>query len=174
MELMEGNLAPHMGASNTHGNAGYLTYFRNYSSSQFASPAVVGFSGSQTGNVTALEFDSPDVGMNVFGNVLGTAGVSTQVDSYDSNANAIYELGIGGSGANDVSAKSLLRHGNYDYVTKTTQYDPSITDHTLPASLYLKAKPGWWPATSAWPWAGPDLNPMVGVLPAKDRSDHLP
>ncbi len=26
MELMEGNWAPHMGASTTHGNAGYLTY----------------------------------------------------------------------------------------------------------------------------------------------------
>ena len=36
MELMEGNWAPHMGATTTHGNAGYLTYFRNYASSQFA------------------------------------------------------------------------------------------------------------------------------------------
>ena len=30
MELMEGNYAPHMGATITHGNAGYMTYFRNY------------------------------------------------------------------------------------------------------------------------------------------------
>lgn len=35
MELMEGNWAPHMGATTTHGNAGYLTFFRNYSSSQW-------------------------------------------------------------------------------------------------------------------------------------------
>ena len=36
MELMEGNWAPHMGATTTHGNAGYLTYFRNYASSQWS------------------------------------------------------------------------------------------------------------------------------------------
>src|SRR5260370_7672321 len=36
MELMEGNWAPHMGASITHGNAGYLTFFRNYSSTQWS------------------------------------------------------------------------------------------------------------------------------------------
>ena len=42
MELIEGNYAPHMGATTTHGNAGYLTFFRNYASSQFAPPAVFG------------------------------------------------------------------------------------------------------------------------------------
>jgi len=61
MELMEGNYAPHMGAATTHGNAGYLTYFRNYASSQFAPPAVWGSTATQTGNVTALQFDATDV-----------------------------------------------------------------------------------------------------------------
>lgn len=37
MELIEGNYAPHMGASNTHGNAGYLTFFRNYASTRGSS-----------------------------------------------------------------------------------------------------------------------------------------
>src|SRR5262249_47811862 len=76
MELMEGNYAPHMGASITHGNAGYLTYFRNYGSSQFAHPTIAGTDTTQTGNVTALQFDQGDLGMNVVGNVLGTANVS--------------------------------------------------------------------------------------------------
>jgi hypothetical protein len=39
MELIEGNEAPHMGATTTHGNAGYLTFYRNHASSQFAAPA---------------------------------------------------------------------------------------------------------------------------------------
>jgi hypothetical protein len=58
--------------------------------------------------------------------------------------------GAGGAGANDVAATSLLRHGNFDYVTNATAWSPSIPSHALPASLYLRVKP------------------------AKDRSDHLP
>ena len=83
MELMEGNWAPHMGASTTHGNAGYLTYFRNYASSQW-SPSMGGTGTSaivwsqsfapQYSNVAALQFDvAPDRNMTVVsGNVLGS------------------------------------------------------------------------------------------------------
>ena len=31
----------------------------------------------------------------------------------------------------------------------------------------------WWPSGTAWPWAGSDLSPMVGSLPAKTRSDSI-
>jgi hypothetical protein len=169
MELMEGNQAPHMGATTTHGNAGYLTYFRNYSSSQFAPPAVFGSTATQTGNVTALQFPGGDVGMNVIGNVLGTAGVSNVYDASGSSAFAIYRLG----GAADVSATSLYRHGNYDTVNGATLWSSTSTARTLPPSLYLRGKPGWWPVSTPWPWAGPDLTPMVGTLPAKERSDAM-
>ena len=169
MELMEGNYAPHMGATITHGNAGYLTFFRNFSSSQFAPPAVVGSTATQTGNITALQFQTGDIGMNVLGNVLGTIGLSTVYDGYDSNAKSIFSLG----GASDVSATSLYRHGNYDTVHDDVLWDSSHPVHTLPPSLYLPAKPAWWPATTPWPWVGPDKTPMVGTLPAKSRSDQL-
>jgi hypothetical protein len=174
MELMEGNYAPHMGASLTHGNAGYLTYFRNYSSSQFAPPAVYGSTDTQTGNVTALQFDGTDIGMNVLGNVLGMHGVSTVYDAYDSGPFSIYELGAGGSGPTDVAATSLYRHGNFDAVNGAIIWNPANSIRTLPASFYLRAKPGWWPTGISWPWVGPDVAPMVGVLPAKDRSDKMP
>jgi hypothetical protein len=169
MELMEGNWAPHMGATITHGNAGYLTFFRNHASSQFAPPAVVGSTAAQTGNVAALEFDQGDIGMNVVGNVLGAAGVSAAYESYDAGDFSIYLLG----GAGDVSATSLYRHGNHDAVHGAVVWDPAVADHTLPSSLYLSGTPGWWPAGLAWPWAGPDLVPMVGTLPAKQRSDGM-
>jgi hypothetical protein len=133
MELMEGNFAPHMGATRTHGNAGYLTFFRNYASSQFAPPAVYGSSATQAGNVTALQFDGGDIGMNVVGNVLGTAGVSSIYDAYDSDPFSIFELGAGGAGASDVAATSLFRHGNYDAVHAETIWDPGTSARTLPA-----------------------------------------
>jgi hypothetical protein len=169
MELIEGNWSPHVGATITHGNGGYLTYFRNFASSQFAAPAVAGADVTQTGNVTAVQFQAGDVDMNVVGNVLGTGGVSTTFDSYDTNVPAIFEL----DSAGDVSATSLFRHGNYDAVNGMTMWDPSVTSHDLPPSLYLRGKPAWWPAQTSWPWVGPDLTPMTATLPAKTRSDAM-
>jgi hypothetical protein len=174
MELMEGNYAPHMGATTTHGNAGSLTYYRNYASSQFAPPAVYGSNEEQTGNVTALQFDGGDFGMNVLGNVLGTDGVSSVYDAYDSSGFSIYELGNAGAGPADVAATTLYRHGNFDYVNEAVVWDPTAKSQTLPPSFYRHTAPGWWPPAMPWPWVGPDLNPMVGVLPAKDRSDNMP
>ena len=173
MELMEGNWAPHMGASITHGNAGYLTYFRNYASSRFAPPAVVGSNVTQTGNIAALQFDGGDLGMNVLGNVLGTAGWNSTYDAHDSGPLAIYQTGTNGSGASDIAFTSLFRHGNFDTVNNGVIWDPATVSHALPNSLYLGAKPGWWPSATPWPWAGPDLSPMVGTLPAKQRSDAM-
>jgi len=174
MELFEGNWAPKMGAARTHGNAGYLTFFRNYSSAQFSSPAVWGMTGLQTGNVGALVFDGGSIGMNVVGNVLGsptqmTARLPSVYESYSSGTTGIYVLGQGGGGANDVAKTTLFRDGNFDFFNNAVLWN--TTSRTLPASLYRSAKPGWWPANSPWPWAGPDLMPMIGTLPAKARSD---
>jgi hypothetical protein len=166
MELIEGNFAPHIGATTTHGNAGYLTFYRNFSSSRFADPPVVGFSGTQTGNVAAIQLPGTDVGMNVVGNVLGQAGWSAVYDGSGS-ANAIYRLGT-------TAAATIHRHGNHDTVSGATVWMPGNDARTLPASLYRSAPPGWWPAATPWPWAGPDLTPMVGTLPAKARSDATP
>ncbi|MFO0572263.1 MAG: hypothetical protein U0263_41965 [Polyangiaceae bacterium] len=174
MELIEGNYAPHMGATTTHGNAGYLTFYRNYASSQFAPPAVWGSTETQTGNVTTLQFDGGDVGMNVLGNVLGTDGVSTTYDAYDSGPFSIFELGNNGDGANDVAVTTLYRHGNWDAVNHSVSWSPTSANHTLPPSLYLQGAPAWWPAGTAWPWTGSDLSPMIGTLPAKARSDQMP
>jgi hypothetical protein len=186
MELMEGNYAPHMGATITHGNAGYLTYFRNYASSQFAPPAVANSTDKQTGNITALQFDSGDISMTVVANVLGsdkagdlgTAPLSATYMASGPDSPAIFELGDNANHAGDyktdVAFTTLWWHGNYDSVTPGVVWNPKIATHTLPASLYLAAKPAWWPNGQPFPWAGPDLTPRVGTLPAKARSDAGP
>jgi parallel beta-helix repeat protein len=70
----------------------------------------------------------------------------------------------------DLNVKTtLLRHGNFDYLTATTKWDPAISNQTIPASVYYKSKPSWWPPDVAFPPIGPDLNPMNGVNPAYKR-----
>lgn len=178
MELMEGNYAPHMSASITHGNAGYLTYFRNYSSSQWAPSPVVWSQATtiQTGNIAALQFDQSDIAMTIIGNVLGSTsdaslgvptslGTATLTQAYISYDGTPSILALGG--ASDVSATTLWWQGNFDTINKKVMWNPNITTQTLPASLYYASKPAWWPADKAWPWVGPDLTPMVGTLPAQ-------
>ncbi len=179
MELMEGNYAPHMGATTTHGNAGYLTYFRNYSSSQHAPPAVYGSTEVQTGNVTAIQFDQGDIAMTLVGNVLGssaesdlgTAAVSERYLNAGTSGSSIIELGA--DYESNVSFTTLFLHGNYDTVANDVRWDPNVNVRELPASLYLAARPDFWPAELDWPWAGADLSPRVGTLPAKTRADTL-
>jgi hypothetical protein len=200
MELMEGNWAPHMGASTTHGNAGYLTYFRNYASSQW-SPSKTGTANSaivwsqpfapQYGNVAALQLDSPDRNMTVIGNVLGstsdttlglpaslgTTGTSATAAATSASYTSTSGLTIFLVDTAGVSWTSLWLHGNFDTVNKKVMWNASTltaslpaSTRVLPASLYYAHRPGWWPSGAAWPWVGPDLTPMVGSLPAKSRS----
>ncbi len=191
MELMEGNYAPHLGASNTHGNAGYLTYFRNYASSQLAPNPIVWSQTdvSQYCNVESLQFDGPsssapgagDNNMTAIGNVLGsttsttlgvppslgTATPSQDYIAYDGTGDtAIFLLGS----ATDLSATTLWWQGNFDTVNGKVLWNPAITTQTLPASLYYASQPAWWPAGTPWPWVGSDLSPMVGELPAQVAS----
>ncbi len=200
MELIEGNWAPHLAASVTHGNAGYLTYFRNYASSQW-SPSVANQPTSaivwsqpflpQYSNVGALQLDSPDTKMTVIGNVLG----STTNAALGLPAN-LGTTGTGGGGAAtsktyigkpvpsillldqaSVTWTTLWLTGNFDTVNQKTMWNASpltanlpASTQALPSSLYLTKRPGWWPAGTPWPWVGPEATPKVGKLPARERS----
>jgi hypothetical protein len=73
----------------------------------------------------------------------------------------------------DVEWTTIFLHGNYDTVHGSTMWDPSISSHALPNSLYLNARPSWWSGGAAWPWVGPDLTPMVGTLPAYSRAQSM-
>jgi hypothetical protein len=65
---------------------------------------------------------------------------------------------------------TILRHGNFDYFNNSVLWDPGISNHTLPLSLYLTQKPAFF-GTQAWPFADPVRTPVLGVLPAKLRFD---
>ncbi len=181
MELVEGNEAPHIGASSTHGNAGFLTFFRNRSSAQFHERM------GDTGNVAAIQLDVRSNSMNVVGNVLGTAGSNALYEQSSSDGTCsrrhVFLLGsgwntqgcsFGPSPSTDPAVTTLLRHGNFDFVGNSTRWDSAITARALPDSLYLSGRPSFWPSGQAWPWVGPDRTPMIGTLPAKQRFLAMP
>jgi parallel beta-helix repeat protein len=70
----------------------------------------------------------------------------------------------------DLNVKTtLIRHGNYDYLTRTTKWDPDISSQSIPASLYYQSRPAWWPLDVAFPPIGPDVSPTNRMNPAYKR-----
>jgi hypothetical protein len=45
---------------------------------------------------------------------------------------------------------------NFDYVTNSVHWDQTVSNQTLPNSLYLSQKPAFFNAASGytWPWRG--------------------
>jgi Pectate lyase superfamily protein len=183
MDLYEGNVGSQFQHDGWGGSGSHMTLFRNY------------FYGTNEEGLTQAS-KCIDIGrwgqyFNVVGNVLGTEGVSAEYSettpNYPYTTAVIYRLGYPNGGNNyytsglfvppstDYAAaldtrvqSTILRHGNYDYVTKSTVWDPSISDQTLPASLYLTSKPAWF-GNLGWPPIGPDKTPMAGTIPAEAR-----
>ena len=173
MNLIEGNYndGGKLSADNYHGGSSYQTYLRN---------RMIQNQEKYYGN-WGFDIYEYNQYMNMIGNVLGTAGYETtyQMDGSQNygyeNVATIYRLGYEGASSNDLSnfkdpqvKATILRHGNWDSVTNGTVWDPNISDHTLPVSLYLSFEPSWF-GNLAWPPIGPDLSPMAGSIPAKAR-----
>jgi hypothetical protein len=161
MNLFEGNVGSVFRSDFIHGSASHFTIFRNRFTG-WESDAV-------NQNNSAITIHSWNRYFNVVGNVLGTAGKSTNYSLVSANFNTwnIYWLGYAGAlSVDDVTTSSLLRHGNYDFVTNSTIWDPAIADHTLPTSLYLSAEPSWFGSTP-WPPIGPDVAGLSNKIPAQ-------
>jgi hypothetical protein len=138
------------------------------------------YNDTTTTRNNAVEIAAKNTYMTVVGSVLGTPGKSNRYEVLpgqpynDWNERVIWTLGVG-SGVNDPNvAATLLRHGNYDYVTNTVVWDPAISEHSLPDSLYRTGKPEWWCRETPWPPIGPDVTGYHQDIPAKRRFEGLP
>jgi len=89
-------------------------------------------------------------GQNVVGNELGTDDNTVVVDG---------------------TVTSTFIHGNYE--NGALQWDPSVTDHDLPPSLYRSQKPSFFGSTP-WPASGGDLAPNGSKIPAQTRYEQMP
>ena len=188
MNLVEGNVGVRGVVADTfHGNSSYNVIFRNW------------WKGKTQGKDSALcsiELDSYQRYFSALGNVLGYPGITSDVAALsDPSGQSVYErvapedapygnffkvwmIGYdgegGGTGRSDPQVVgTLLRHGNFDYVTGQTAWDSNISDRKLPNSLYYSTRPAWWPSTLPWPAIGPDRDPMTNKIPAEIRFSSL-
>jgi hypothetical protein len=169
MNLFEGNVVGKLSHDNTFGSASHNTTFRcwlqNYSSNA-VTPTLARW---------AVDVEAHSYYNNVVGSIIGRpgdTGVRYASAHIAETLLASYRLGFESPGSDTISdalvqAQTLI-HGNYDYIGGGIVWDARNADHTLPASLYLSAKPAWFGAL-AWPAFGPELSPMVGTIPAKIR-----
>jgi hypothetical protein len=158
MNLFEGNYCdgPIFSGDFTWGSTAYSTYFRNRQITNT-------YPNSPVNNLYGIQLLQNAWYMNFVGNVLGVQGNETVYQSSDvyDGRKGIYFLEDSGV------INSILRHGNWDSVNNAVVWDPNNSNHALPASLYLSAKPSWY-GSCVWPPVDP-ASPTAADIPAKLR-----
>ena len=173
--LWEGNEMQGLMFDIIHGSASHNVAFRNRILAKDPSVAY----GPVVEIASAITTSKNNNYMSFIGNVLGTNGWNNtyEVRNPGDRWTSKPIFATGAFGGNDTQFWTMLRHMNFDYFTKTVRRcdeanEPGCqggsADTTLPASLYLSAKPPWW-GNLPWPAIGPDVNPMNGLNPAKLR-----
>ncbi len=193
--LFEGNYSFNTDSDQTHGNAIYHTFLRNYFSGfrklfKALDGTPIDDTAGCCGPLRAGGAHAYAYWMSFIGNVLGTPGrMSGWTYNCIGSANnipskCIWELGymdISPRGYDPHVAATAIRDGNYDYVTNSVVWAATDTAHSLPNSLYLTRKPAFFNAGSGygWPWVVPTESPQLltgcggkcSGLPAKARYD---
>jgi hypothetical protein len=180
--LFEGNQAFNADSDQTHGNSIYMVFFRNWLTG-FRKP-FKGQDGTSyddsagcCGPLRAGSAHAYAYWFSFLGNVLGTSGKVGRWQ-YENNGGvnqfppaAIWTLGyfdVSPQGTDAQVPATVLREGNYDYVTNSVKWSGAAK--TLPNSLYLSSKPAFF-GSSTWPWVNATGNPQLYTLPAKQRYD---
>lgn len=180
MNLFEGNVVNAIGADLLHGGSCHNTLFRNWSKGWQPNASAKGTNYYQR----AISINKGNWYYNVVGNVLGdprldnaTYGSTwTYAADVGNTANSrpfVWRLGFVGAGDSTLGLDSAVvtntfRHGNFDFANSSVVDWQVGHDTTLPASLYLSAKPAWWGAL-AWPAIGPDVPGLTNAIPAQAR-----
>jgi hypothetical protein len=185
--LFEGNYAFNGDSDSTHGSSIYHTCFRNQFSGQrldgtlFPQGPDGPYTLTDVGNVRCAGMGYGSRWMSFVGNVLGQFGKMSGWVYEDNGIGqpytglpAVWRLGYDPihweqNGDPDV-LNTIIRDGNYDYLTRSVHWQTVEGEIILPDSLYLKAKPSFF-GTRPWPWVNPLGETKLYTLPAKERYD---
>lgn len=111
-----------------------------------------------------------------FGNVLGTADQSPApytAFSYEGDSDVLDPIPMWRIANEPKVKQTLIRHGNFDYLTYNVTYEPAIERRDMPNSFYLLEKPAFMSGLT-WPWVTADKATKVhGILPARARFDAI-
>ena len=173
--LFEGNYAVNIDSDYTHGNAIYLTFLRNRLTGQRKS-------FTDNGNARTMGLAYGSWWDSFIGNVAGRQGLMAGW-VYDDPAMAgtnanwankdIWKLGYDperwGMYADPDTLATVIRGGNYDYLTNSTHWE-DLAAQAIPQSFYLTAAPCWF-GNIPWPPTGPDVAGISNDIPAKHCYD---
>jgi hypothetical protein len=180
-ELFEGNQSFNFDGDNTWGNSVYITVFRNHFTGQRRS--VGGPPLQDTMNRRAVGLMEGHRWYTFVGNVLGFPGMTPAPA-----ASFVYEAAFPWSGdpvgmwrlgynpekwtapPDQRVLATLIRDGNYDFVTKQVHWRKGRK--SVPDSLYLTSKPAFF-GDNPWPWVDADGAVKLHVLPARARFDAM-
>jgi hypothetical protein len=151
--LFEGNQSHNYDSDDTHGSSFAMTIFRNH---------LVGRRRDypNVDNIRAAGLMHGSWWHSFIGNVLGEPGATANI------WNLGYTPKNWQQAADPKVLATMLRDGNFDYVTSSVKWDRP--PQTLPASLYLSAKPAFF-GSHPWPWVDPMGSTKLAVLPARER-----
>jgi hypothetical protein len=188
--LFEGNYSFGADSDYTHGNAIYITFFRNWLSGKrrgFTDTLAAGFANMHgVGLAYGSWWDS------FVGNVLGRPGqmagwhYTDPAMSCDANGNnctgnnanwvdqEIWQLGFDPArwtmNPDPLTLSTIIRDGNFDYLTNSVHWHNTPAGFTIPDSMYLTNRPAFF-GTDTWPWVDPTGATTTYTLPAKARYD---
>ncbi len=189
--MFEGNYGFNMDSDYTHGSSQYITFFRNYSTGQRGSwtgpddnsraaatsawAKAFSFIGNilgRPGHMAGWLYTDPMMGCdangsNCVGGVSGSWGGSGQTGniwqvSYDATDQWNQQAELG-------ALSTVIRDGNYDYLTNSQRWHNTPGKFTIPSSMYLTSKPAFF-GDNSWPWVDPTTG-TIYTLPAKARYD---
>jgi hypothetical protein len=194
MELFEGNQSFNFASDSTWGNSIYILVFRNFLNGiRGAYPPLDKFyDGTRLyyedlNGRSAITVGPYHWWSTFVGNILGyegqkpisnpkTQGQGVQTSfAYESKGSEddpvpMWRIAVKDDGTKESkTVETLIRHGNFDFATKSQAAWTADGVHALPVSLYQTAKPSF---INDWPW----LNPVTGeqkVLPAKARFNRI-
>ena len=187
--LFEGNYSQNFDSDYTHGNASYLTVFRNWLSGKrrdFGDTVALGY-----GNIRTVGLAYGSWWDSFIGNVLGRSGQmsgwnytdpSMNCDAFGSNCSGnvanwidpdIWKLGYDPERWNMApdtqTLSTVIRDGNYDFLTNSQRWHNTPAGFTIPNSMYLTSTPAFF-GSNPWPWVNPTTG-TINTLPAKARFD---
>ena len=188
--LFEGNYTGQFQVDYYYGASGWGTVYRNRIAGNSAATTQHRVAVSIDANSRGYSIVGNQLGERTAPNTLtlalpgvtrtyaqpGTISWSYDPGSASFSSPYIYRLGFPYSGNNSTGSgtavqdsvvkTNTLRHGNWDAANNAVVWDSTITNHSLPNSLFRSSKPAWF-GNLTWPPYGPEAPTSVASDLAK-------